>query len=45
MGWIFYHNPVDDVEAEIKRMCTSDSDKMSQIQSTLHIMDRRSTLR
>lgn len=30
MGWMFYHNPVDDVEAEIKRMCTSDSDEMSQ---------------
>ncbi len=30
MGWMFCHNPVDDVEAEIKRMCTSDSDKMPQ---------------
>ena len=30
MGWMFYHNPVDDVEAEIKRMCTSDSNEMSQ---------------
>ena len=29
MGWMFYHNPVDDVEAEIKRMCISDSDEMS----------------
>ena len=27
---MFYHSPVDDVEAEIKRMCTSDSDEMSQ---------------
>ena len=29
MGWMYYHNPVDDVEAEIKQMCTSDSDEMS----------------
>ena len=30
MGWMFYHNPVDDVEAEIKRMYTADSNEMSQ---------------
>ena len=30
MGWMFYHNPVDVVEAEIKRMCISDSDEMPQ---------------
>ena len=27
MGWMFYHNPVDDVEAEIKRLSTYDSDE------------------
>ena len=30
MGWMFYHNPFEDFEAEIKQMCTSDSDEMSQ---------------
>ena len=30
MGWLFYHNRVDDVEAEIKKLCTYDSDEVSQ---------------
>ena len=31
MGWMFYRNPVDDVEAEIKKLCTYDSDEVSQV--------------
>ena len=31
MGWIFYYNRVDDVEAEIVKLCTYDSDEVSQV--------------
>ena len=31
MGWIFYNHPVDDVKAEIKNLCTYDSDEVSQV--------------
>ncbi len=30
MGWLFYCHRVDDVEAEIKKLCTFDSGKVSQ---------------
>ena len=41
MGWSFYSNPVKDVEAEIKNLCTHDTSEVSQY--PVHISNHGST--